>query len=263
MTSHPHKSVHGRCGFTVAELLIAMAVSGIVLAAVATLAFATGKADTALDDLLTAQKFIQFDTRRLADALRYSRAVFQTPSGNIALWRADDNSNNRINGSELLFVRMAGSDLRLCEFAFSYPADKAVKSLTLATLGEASNDDAILLDISIAEIKNDAAYDAMSSLATINSNVAKRTLMKLPDRYNLDVCTDAGVKLAFSNMSFGFPTPWQGTGFVNLGYDLTVKRVDQKGQVTGGTRTRYNLPAVLFCSADNVIENDEIIQDDD
>jgi prepilin-type N-terminal cleavage/methylation domain-containing protein len=271
MAAHPAKPATCRKGFTVAELLVAMTVSSIVLAAVATLAYATGKADTVLDDLLTSQKLVQFDTGRITDAMRYSRRVFITPNG-IALWRADDEGvlygevyspNNKINGSELLFLRTVGSDLRLYEFAFGRPPGKTVKELTIPVLNEAAADDPIRLEITIAEIENDTAFNELLNLDPVNLYVTKRTLLKLPDQYNLDVCTDAGLKMAFSNGAFTFPDPLN-TGYVNLSYDLTVKRVNQSGQVTSQTTTRYSLPARLLCSADNLIDGTgQLVSDDD
>lgn len=68
-----------RGGFTVAELLVAMMISSIVLGAVATLAFATGKADRAMDELLTARQLTRFNNSKISDALRYSRTRFGRP----------------------------------------------------------------------------------------------------------------------------------------------------------------------------------------
>lgn len=239
MTTHPRKPAQRQRGYTIAELLVAMTVSAIVLGAVATLAFATGKADTAFEDLLTAETVSRFDTRRISDALRYSRALFQTPNGNIALWRADDNGDNRINGSELLFLRKAGSDLRLYRFGYS-------------------------TEITVGEIENDTAYNELLSIASANDEVIKSTLMRLPDKYNPDVCTDAGLKMVFSNVLFTFPDMSK-TNYVNLSYDLTVKRIDKSGQVTSQTTTRHNLPVRLLSSADNLLDpgTGEIVSSDD
>ncbi len=238
-----------------------MMVSGIVLAAVATLAYATGKADTALDDVLTGQRFLQADMRRIRDALRHSRRVFVTPNC-IALWRADDNGDNKINGSELQFLRTVGSDLRLHEFRFHYPSGQTIKHLTIPTLGDAAAEDAIVLEVSVAEIESDTAFHELDNLARFNLNTDACTLMRLPDRYNPDICTDPGVKVAYSNIDFSLLSGAM-PQYVNLGYDLTVKRVRQGGQVTGQTTVRYNVPAVLLCSADNLILSGEIVSDDD
>jgi len=261
MKARPRKPVHGTSGFTVAELLVAMTISGIVLAAVATLAFATGKADTAMDDLLTKQKFAQYNSLRIRDALRYSRRVFATPDGNKALWQdvEDGGADNRINGSELIFLRTVGSDLRLYAFAFDRPDGKAVKETTISTLGEAGPDDPIRLDIAVAEVENDTAFDALSTLAAANQYVRMCSLAKLPDRYNPDVCEAPGVKIVFSNVCFTSPA----NGSVNLTYDMTVKRVNASGRVMSQATMKYNLPAVLLCSANNTIINGEIVSDDD
>lgn len=248
-----------RGGFTVAELLVAMMISSIVLGAVATLAFATGKADRAMDELLTARQLTRFNNSKISDALRYSRRAFRTPNGNVAFWRADDEgeddesnvANNKINGSELLFLRTEGSDLRLYQFEFRGKTTNC--PFTIATLDEAPTDEPIRLEVSIAEIENDTAFNELLNLAVVNRYVTKQVLVKLPDKYNLDVDNSAGVKMAFSDVAFGFPAA-SNPHYTRLTYNLIVTRINQSGQVTSQVIMPYSLVAHTLASAENLID---------
>jgi prepilin-type N-terminal cleavage/methylation domain-containing protein len=108
-------------GFTLVELLVALIVAGIVLAAVATLAFAVGAANDETDDTSQKQAQIRQATLRISELIRHCKLICGTPDNNLAVWRADDNDDGQININELVYIeRGAGWDiLRLCEFPSS------------------------------------------------------------------------------------------------------------------------------------------------
>ncbi len=108
-------------GFTLVELLVALVVTGIVLAAVATLAFAMGTANDVADDSSQKQAQVRSATLRISELIRHCKLICGTPGGDLAVWRADDNGNGQININELVYIeRGTGSDyLRLCVFPLS------------------------------------------------------------------------------------------------------------------------------------------------
>jgi prepilin-type N-terminal cleavage/methylation domain-containing protein len=108
-------------GFTLVELLIALVITGIVLTAVATLAFAMGTANKATEDLSLKQAQVRFATLRIQDLIRHSRLICFAGNEDVAIWRADDNDDGKINIGELVYIE-AGPDrdhLRICEFTSS------------------------------------------------------------------------------------------------------------------------------------------------
>ena len=125
-------------GFTLVELLLALIVTGIILAAVTTLAFAVGAANDTTDDTSQKQAQVRFATLRISELIRHCKLICGTPSGEIAIWRADNNGDGQININELVFIeRGAGGDyLRFCEFPLS---DASIVSLSdIQTLSTSS-----------------------------------------------------------------------------------------------------------------------------
>ncbi len=108
-------------GFTLVELLVALVVTGIVLAAVATLAFAMGAANDVADDSSQKQAQVRYATLRISELIRHCKLICGTPGGDVAIWRADDNGNGQININELVYIERgtSGDYLRLCEFPSS------------------------------------------------------------------------------------------------------------------------------------------------
>jgi len=123
-------------GFTLVELLVALIVTGIVLAAVATLAFAVGAANDETDDTSQKQAQIRQATLRISELIRHCKLICGTPGGDLAIWRADDNGNGQININELVYIeRGTGWDiLRLCEFPSSDTSPVSLSDIdTLST----------------------------------------------------------------------------------------------------------------------------------
>jgi prepilin-type N-terminal cleavage/methylation domain-containing protein len=132
------KSVRYRTGFTLVELLLALIVTGIILAAVTTMAFAVSVANDTADDTSRKQSQIRYATLRISDLLRHCRLICGTPNGDIAVWRADSNSDGKININELVYIEKGASAdyLRLCEFPSSDTTEVILSDIqTLSTGG--------------------------------------------------------------------------------------------------------------------------------
>ncbi|HEW78694.1 MAG TPA: type II secretion system protein [Phycisphaerales bacterium] len=107
-----------RNGFTLAELLIALMVTSIILAAVATLAYAMSSANKISGDTSQKQAQVRFATLRISELIRHSKLILKANDDDLAVWRADDNGDGKINANELVYIE-AGQNrdyLRLLEF---------------------------------------------------------------------------------------------------------------------------------------------------
>ncbi|MCH8120230.1 MAG: prepilin-type N-terminal cleavage/methylation domain-containing protein [Planctomycetes bacterium] len=125
-------------GFTLVELLVALIVTGIVLAAVATLAFAMGTANDVADDSSQKQAQVRYATLRISELIRHCKLICGTPGSDVAVWRADDNGNGQININELVYIERgtSGDYLRLCEFPSSDTSPVNLSDIeTLSTSG--------------------------------------------------------------------------------------------------------------------------------
>jgi len=111
-------------GFTLAELLVALVVTGVVLSAVATLAYALGRANDTTSDTSYKQAQVRYATLRISQLVRNCKLVCCATADDFALWRADDNNDGQINIGELVYIeRGPGKDhLQLTEFTSSNSA---------------------------------------------------------------------------------------------------------------------------------------------
>jgi len=94
---------HNRLGLTLVELLVALMVCSIIFTAVATLAYAMGNAQKSSEELSRHQARVRYATLRISELIRYAKLVALS-SDDLAIWRADDNENNQIDPSEVVYI---------------------------------------------------------------------------------------------------------------------------------------------------------------
>ncbi len=118
-------------GLTLVELLVAMVVTGIVMTAVATLAYALSSVNDVTDNTSEKQAQIRFAALRISDLIRHSRLVCYADGDDIAVWRADDNDDGRINIGELVYIEsgLANDYLYIGEFPSSDSTAIAISSI--------------------------------------------------------------------------------------------------------------------------------------
>ena len=109
-------------GFTLAELLVALIVSSVILAAVATLAFAMSSANDATDDTSSKQAQLRYATVRISDLIRHCRLIYATSSSDLAVWRADDDNDDLVDVNEIAYIRKGPDSnyLHMYEFPSSF-----------------------------------------------------------------------------------------------------------------------------------------------
>ena len=93
-------------GFTLVELLVALVVTSIILAAVATLAYALSTANDITDNTSQTQAHVRYATLRISELIRHCKLICGMSGDDLAVWRADDNGNGQINPQELLYIEM-------------------------------------------------------------------------------------------------------------------------------------------------------------
>ncbi len=105
-------------GFTMVELLVALIVSSIILAAVATLAFAMSTANVSTDDTSIKQAQVRFATLRISELIRHCKLICAAPGNDLVIWKADDNEDSNINVLELAYIEKGNNSdrIRVLEF---------------------------------------------------------------------------------------------------------------------------------------------------
>ena len=98
-----------------------MIVTSIIATAVVTLAYALDTANDVTDDMSRKQAQIRFAAIRVSELIRHSRLVCYAGTDDLAVWRADDDNDNQISISELVYIECGSAQdhLRLCEFTSS------------------------------------------------------------------------------------------------------------------------------------------------
>jgi prepilin-type N-terminal cleavage/methylation domain-containing protein len=127
-----------RGGFTLAEVLMAVWVMSIILTAVAALAFALSYANDLTDETSGIQSKVRYTTIRLGELVKNSKLICYNLGSEIAIWRADDNGDNRINAGEIVYIETGSSNnyIKLLEFKPVGPA--ASVQFTLAAISDGS-----------------------------------------------------------------------------------------------------------------------------
>jgi prepilin-type N-terminal cleavage/methylation domain-containing protein len=105
-------------GLTLVELLVALMVTSIIFAAVATLAYAMGNAQKSSEELSRCQTRVRYTTLRISEMIRYAKLVVQSGSDDLAIWRADDDADEIIDPSELVYIEAGGGrdEITLLDF---------------------------------------------------------------------------------------------------------------------------------------------------
>lgn len=98
------KQNQNRKGFTIAELLIALMVTSIILSAVATLAYSLGSANKITSQMGLNQAFLRSVTLRVSDLIKKSNRVIAADSNTVLLW-IDDNADGVIDDTEYVTIQ--------------------------------------------------------------------------------------------------------------------------------------------------------------
>jgi len=121
--------------FTLAELLVALVVTSVILSAVATLAYAMSSASRISEDTLLKQAQLRQARLRIGELVRNCKLICAAPGHDVAIWQADSNNDGAINIGELVYIEAGDglNTLRLCQFVATDPAPIMLQSLAAPT----------------------------------------------------------------------------------------------------------------------------------
>ena len=109
-------------GFTLAELVMSLAVSSVVLAAAAALAYAVCHAWSKSEDINEVVSSGRNGMVRMSDRIRSARAIGYVAPGVLMLWRQDANEDGQVNRNELTLLQVDPATGRLNEGQLLFPA---------------------------------------------------------------------------------------------------------------------------------------------
>jgi type II secretory pathway pseudopilin PulG len=117
-------------GLTLVELLVALMVCSIIFTSVATLAYAMGNAQKSSEQLSRHQAQIRYATLRLSELIRYAKLV-SLSGDDLAIWRADDDADNQIDPSELVYIETGAerNHIYILEFPDAVGEPKTLSSI--------------------------------------------------------------------------------------------------------------------------------------
>ena len=106
-------------GFTLVELMVALIVTGIIMSAVATLAFAFSTANDATNDTDRTQAQVRYATLRLSELIRHCKLICGMNGTDLVIWRHDDvpGGEGQINPDELVFIETDSDHIRIMTFS--------------------------------------------------------------------------------------------------------------------------------------------------
>jgi prepilin-type N-terminal cleavage/methylation domain-containing protein len=148
------KTTRNMKAFTLVELLVTMVVTGILLSAVVTLAFAMSSASRSSDDTSCIEAQLRQTRLRIGELLRTCKLICARAGNDLVIWSGDPNRNNRIDVNEVVYLEYDSLEhlLRLREFVVS--PDNNVDVLTalelppetgvLTELGKTQTKDALI-----------------------------------------------------------------------------------------------------------------------
>jgi len=112
---------------------MALMVMAVVLTAVVTLAYALSAAHDSTSDISEKQAQVRYATLRISELIKYSRLVCAQLSGDLVMWCGDDNGDDQINISEIMYIETGYNRnyIRLLQFYPNNPSDDRNVSLGL------------------------------------------------------------------------------------------------------------------------------------
>lgn len=219
---------HRRRAFTLAELLVALVVTAIVLSAVATLAYALRSGVQTGSDAAVTQAQFRLTTLHMTESVRLARMVCAAPGNDLVLWvhTERDNGDHRINVNELVYIER-GDDLD-------------VVGLCWFDAAEGSNAEVSLADLALAQTKANLLSSHNHTQATL-IEPCRNVQFGLWDRDGLPLnpATDAVWKARRLAIAFE--------------------------QIENGATSRYQIGTKLLASAQHLVNDagDGLVSEDD
>jgi len=129
-------------GFTLAELLVALMITSLILGAVAAIAYAMGSANDNAEISGTAQAQVRFTSNWINEKIKFSRMIFDIPGEGIAVWVNDNGfdgfgeGDDKVNPGELTILRFNENNLEYKEYSPKFASESwfAQKEFTVSEI---------------------------------------------------------------------------------------------------------------------------------
>lgn len=95
---------------TLAELLIALAITGVLMAAVTTMTFALDSANNKANLTGQSQGRIRYATLKVSELIKHCRLICAYYNNELIIWKSDDDGDDKIDLEELLFINFGSND---------------------------------------------------------------------------------------------------------------------------------------------------------
>jgi prepilin-type N-terminal cleavage/methylation domain-containing protein len=122
-----------RRGMTLIELLLAMMVTAMVMAGVATMAYALSSVRNASDETSSKQACVRFALTQLGELLRHARLVCYASDSQVLVWTADTNGDRQMNITEMACI---ATDTSRSSITLTRLASAANTAVPLSSAGE-------------------------------------------------------------------------------------------------------------------------------
>ena len=205
-------------GFTLVELMVALVITGFIMSAIATLAFAFSSANETSDEISVTQAQVRFASLRLKEMISHSRLVCAKTSQDLILWRGDTDGDNNMDITEVVYIETGANKdfIQLLEFKSAQAG--------LVSSFDSSN------KIGVLPVPN-------VKLAFLASTVYSRTKL-------ITSC---------SNITFTLDKPAPNTEFVSISFDINVNGISQNYQINA----KLKCQAANLISSSNILVSDD------
>ncbi|MCE5276648.1 MAG: prepilin-type N-terminal cleavage/methylation domain-containing protein [Planctomycetaceae bacterium] len=179
---YPQRCPAARRGFTLAELILALATTAMVATAVAAMSVALSNAGQSSRDQQLCMQEARVAMRQLEDVTRKAKLITACDSRRVALWMSDANNDGQINMTEMGVIEWnsASGEVRL--YRIVYPASWGQ---WLQTYMDYTVDLFYFVGINNATANVTSSYYAQSTLLASNVSSFKVSPSPAPPASNL------------------------------------------------------------------------------
>ncbi len=121
-------------GFTLVELLIALTISAMILASVATFSYAISMANDTTDDTSQKQAQLRFASLKVSQLIKQCKLIAVADSSHLAIWASDEDADNRIDIDEIIYIETTADRNILQLVQYSKEDMSGYSSLSLAQI---------------------------------------------------------------------------------------------------------------------------------
>ena len=212
-------------GFTLAELIIALVVTAIIMSAVTTLTFALGDVNEKSSQSFQEQAHLRYTMLRLPELIKNAKLIIATPGDDIVIWKADNN-----------------------------PANGMIDILEIAYIEAGVNRNYIkLLEFTNCSETTESQFQAnVSPIAYLDQGANKNALKIKCDYSQISLIPEC------SNVSFVFDeaAPW--TKFVSISFNLHEGNEINNYQINMSLRSWAGY--LLNSDGTDIVSNDEVTE---